>query len=183
MQIESTAIPNVKLIVPPVYSDHRGSFSEIYRSARLASAGIHDIFVQDNASVSIRAGTIRGLHFQIAPHAQAKLVRVSRGRIFDVAVDLRRSSPHFGKHVAAELSDENRAQLYIPAGFAHGFCTMTPDTEVIYKVSHGYVPSADGGVLWSDNALAIEWPVYPNSVTISEKDAQLPRFIELGQLF
>lgn len=183
MHVESLSIPDVKLIVPNVFEDHRGFFSEIYSLEPLAARGIETIFVQDNVSVSTHSGTIRGLHFQSPPHAQAKLVRVARGKVLDVAVDLRRSSPYFGKHVAAELSQQNRAQLYIPAGFAHGFCTMAPDTEVIYKVSHKYAPSADGGILWSDPDLAIEWPIAAGAATLSEKDAKLPRLEDLESIF
>jgi dTDP-4-dehydrorhamnose 3,5-epimerase len=149
----------------------------------LRDAGIDAAFVQDNFSLSRNVGTVRGLHFQTSPHAQAKLVRVSRGRILDVAVDLRRSSATYGKHVAVELSRENWTQIYIPTGFAHGFCTLEPDTEVIYKVTSPYAPQADAGILWSDPDIAIAWPVSPENVTVSEKDAQLPLFKDVAMKF
>ena len=145
MQVTELDIPEVKLIVPKRFEDRRGFFSEIYNARLLADAGITDTFVQDNLSLSTDVGTIRGLHFQRPPYAQAKLVRVSRGRILDVAVDLRRSSPTYGRHVSAEISAENRAQIYIPIGFAHGFCTLEPDTEVVYKVSNYYAPRGGRG--------------------------------------
>jgi len=176
MQVTNLEIPGLKLIVPPRFEDERGFFSETYSEKALREAGVTDTFVQDNFSLSTRQGTIRGLHFQRPPHAQAKLVRVNRGRILDVAVDLRRSSPSYGKHVAIELSRRNWAQLYIPAGFAHGFCTLEPDTEVAYKTSAPYAPDAEGGILWSDPSLAIAWPVDPRDVTVSDKDARLPSF-------
>jgi dTDP-4-dehydrorhamnose 3,5-epimerase len=176
MQLTSLQLPEVKLIVPKRFEDRRGYFSEIYNAQLLAGAGIPDTFVQDNLSLSTEVGTIRGLHFQMPPFAQAKLVRVSRGRILDVAVDLRRSSPLYGRHVSAEISAENRAQIYVPIGFAHGFCTLEPDTEVVYKVSNYYAAEADGGVLWSDPDLGIHWPVRPEAAIVSEKDARLPLF-------
>jgi dTDP-4-dehydrorhamnose 3,5-epimerase len=176
MQVTELEIPAVKLIVPKRFNDRRGFFSEIYNSRLLADAGITDTFVQDNLSLSTDVGTIRGLHFQTPPHSQSKLVRVSRGRILDVAVDLRGSSSTYGRHVSAEISSENRAQIYIPLGFAHGFCTLEPDTEVVYKVSSYYAPRADAGVLWSDPDLGINWPVRHDRVIVSEKDARLPLF-------
>lgn len=183
MQIEPLEIEGLLLVIPRRFDDSRGFFSETYNARDLAAAGITDTFVQDNFSLSPRAGTIRGLHFQYPPHAQAKIIRVNRGRIFDVAVDIRRSSPTFGRHVAIELSRENWAQLYIPAGFAHGFCTLEADTEVTYKTSQPYTPEAEGGILWSDPQLAITWPVDPSTVTVSDKDAQLPSFRNMGRAF
>jgi dTDP-4-dehydrorhamnose 3,5-epimerase len=183
MHIRELEIPEVKLIVPKRFEDRRGFFSEIYNAQSLRDAGIDAAFVQDNFSLSRNVGTVRGLHFQTSPHAQAKLVRVSRGRILDVAVDLRRSSATYGKHVAVELSRENWTQIYIPTGFAHGFCTLEPDTEVIYKVTSPYAPQADAGILWSDPDIAIAWPVSPENVTVSEKDAQLPLFKDIAMKF
>lgn len=174
MQISELEIAGLKLIIPRRFDDRRGYLSEVYNARTVKDAGIEDHFVQDNVSVSVHAGTIRGLHFQVEPHAQAKLVRVARGRIFDVAVDLRRSSPTYGHHVALELSRENWAQLYVPSGFAHGFCTLEPDTEVIYKASNFYAPQAEGGVLWSDPDLAIDWPVKAADAILSDKDSRLP---------
>ena len=135
--------------------------------------------MQDNHSLSAAAGTIRGLHFQIAPHAQAKLVRVVRGRVLDVAVDLRRSSPTFGRHFAVELSADNWAQLFVPVGFAHGFCTLTEDVEVLYKVSELYSPAHDRGLAWDDPDLAIAWPVAAPSAVLSDKDRRWPRLRDL----
>ncbi len=174
MQISSLAIPDVRLIVPRHFPDARGFFSELYSAKAFAEFGIADVFVQENFSLSCRAGTVRGLHFQRPPHAQSKLVRVSRGRILDVALDVRRSSATYGQHVAIELSAEDGRELYIPEGFAHGFCTLEPDTEIVYKVSRYYAPQAEGGILWSDPALNIGWPVDRGTETVSEKDALLP---------
>lgn len=184
MQITDFPIDAVKLITPNRFADARGYFSELYSKQALSRAGITDDFVQDNTSLSAKIGTIRGLHFQLPPHAQAKLVRVSRGRIVDVAVDLRSSSPTYRQHIMVELSATNGAQLYVPVGFAHGFCTLEPDTEVVYKVSSYYAPQSDAGILWSDPALEIAWPVSHDDVTVSEKDARLPKMSELsGQAF
>lgn len=183
MRMHISEMPGIKLIMPRIFQDARGYFSETYNKRRLADAGIFDEFVQDNQSYSAQVGTIRGLHFQKPPVAQAKLVRVSRGRILDVAVDLRRDSPTFGSHVAVELSDKDRTQLFVPVGFAHGFCTLEPDTEVIYKVTQYYAPQADSGVLWSDQDLSIEWPITPKEVVLSDKDARLPQLADLGKVF
>jgi dTDP-4-dehydrorhamnose 3,5-epimerase len=183
MQVVSLAIPDIKLITPQKFGDSRGFFSEVYSRRAFADAGLTTEFVQDNHSLSARAGTIRGLHFQRPPHAQAKLVRVIRGAIFDVAVDLRRGSPSFSRAVSVELSAENWAQLYIPAGFAHGFCTLQPDTEVLYKVDAGYVPTHDTGVLWSDPDIAIVWPEIAAPATLSMKDRALPMLRDAGELF
>lgn len=183
MNVVSLEIPDVKLITPRRFADKRGFFSEVYNSKALADAGIRIDFVQDNHSLSAERGTVRGLHFQKPPHAQAKLVRVARGRILDVAVDLRRNSPTYGRHVAAELSEENWAQLLVPAGFAHGFCTLEPDTHVLYKVDAFYAPQHDAGVLWSDPALGIQWPVKGDQALLSDKDAKLPLLSELGLVF
>lgn len=178
MNVVELAIPDVKLITPKRFSDHRGFFSETYNARAFRGAGISCEFVQDNHSLSRPAGTIRGLHFQTPPAAQAKLVRVVRGRILDVAVDLRRASDSFGRHVTAELSADNGATLFIPAGFAHGFCTLEPDTEVLYKVDAYYAPENDAGILWSDPALGIAWPVTPERAVLSDKDASLPRLAD-----
>ena len=180
MQIKELEIPGVFLLAPRRFHDCRGYFSELYNAKALAEAGIDDVFVQDNFSLSSRAGTVRGLHYQVAPYSQVKLVRVSRGRILDVAVDLRPSSPNYKRHVSTELSAENGFQIYIPNGFGHGFCTLEPDTELVYKVSSHYAPGAEAGVLWSDPELNIDWPVSERDAILSEKDAKLPLLKEIA---
>jgi dTDP-4-dehydrorhamnose 3,5-epimerase len=165
------------------FADPRGVFAETYNHRDFTTIGIAEEFVQDNQSVSTHPGTVRGLHFQRHPHAQAKLVRVLRGRLLDVAVDLRTGSPTYGRHVAAELSAENGHMLYVPAGFAHGFVTREPMTEVAYKVSDLYAPDCDGGVLWNDPELGISWGVAPEAAVLSDKDLRLPRLAELGRVF
>jgi dTDP-4-dehydrorhamnose 3,5-epimerase len=183
MEVIDTDIPAVKLVTPKKLGDHRGFFSETYNRQHLAKAGIDLDFVQDNHSLSGQRGVIRGLHFQVPPFAQDKLIRVVRGRIFDVAVDLRRSSPTYGKHVAVELSADNWRQLLVPVGFAHGFVTLEPNTEVIYKVTTYYAPSHDRGVLWNDPALGIAWPISPSEAILSDKDKVLPRFADVQSVF
>ncbi|HYA73817.1 MAG TPA: dTDP-4-dehydrorhamnose 3,5-epimerase [Roseiarcus sp.] len=183
MLVEDTAIPDVKIITPKKFGDRRGFFSETYNRRAAAEAGIHLEFVQDNHSLSADVGTIRGLHFQSAPFAQDKLVRAPRGRILDVAVDLRRSSPTFGRHVAVELSAENWRQLLVPVGFAHGFCTLEPDTEVFYKVTSYYSPAHDHGLAFDDPALGIAWPVDATKAILSDKDRRLPRLADCPLYF
>lgn len=183
MQITATDIPDVKLITPKKFGDHRGFFSETYNRKAFADAGIDLEFVQDNHSLSAQKGVLRGLHFQLPPFAQDKLVRVVRGSILDVAVDIRRSSPTFGRHVTAVLSAANWQQMFVPAGFAHGFVTLEPDTEVVYKVTNYYAPQHDRGILWNDPALGIEWPVSPADVTLSDKDIKQPLFADAPDLF
>jgi dTDP-4-dehydrorhamnose 3,5-epimerase len=184
MKVERLAIPDVVLVTPVKHGDQRGFFSEVYNSERLKElAGIEQPFVQDNHSLSVGRGVVRGLHFQTPPHAQGKLVRVIRGAILDVAVDLRHGSPTFGQHVAAELSGENWCQLWVPEGFAHGFCTLTEETEVIYKVTSGYAPANDKGVRWDDPALGVAWPVEADKAILSEKDQAQPAFEALPAYF
>ncbi len=183
MQVEPTAIPDVKLVAPPKFGDHRGYFSETYNRRRLAQAGIDLDFVQDNHSLSRAKGVVRGLHYQIPPAAQAKLISVVRGSIFDVALDVRRGSPTFGRHVGVVLSAERWKQILIPAGFAHGFVTLEPDTEVVYKVTDYYAPEHERGVRWNDPALAIDWPVSEEEAVLSEKDTRLPLLAEAADLF
>ena len=183
MLVEDTAIPDVKIITPKKFGDRRGFFSETYNRRAAAEAGIHLEFVQDNHSLSADVGTIRGLHFQSAPFAQDKLVRAPRGRILDVAVDLRRSSPTFGRHVAVELSAENWRQLLVPIGFAHGFCTLEPDTEVFYKVTNYYSPAHDHGLAFDDPALGIAWPIDAAKAILSDKDRRLPRLADCPLYF
>jgi dTDP-4-dehydrorhamnose 3,5-epimerase len=182
VEILSTAIPDVKIVTPRRFSDARGFFSEVF-NARAFSEVESQPFVQDNHSWSKPAYTLRGLHFQTAPRAQGKLVRVARGRVLDVAVDIRRSSPSFGEHVAVELSAENWRQLWVPAGFAHGFCTLEPDTEVLYKVTDFYSAENDEGLAFDDPALAIAWPVAAEAMTLSDKDRRHPRLAAHPRLF
>lgn len=181
MDVEGTAIGDVKIIVPKRFGDHRGFFSEVYNKRALAAAGIDLDFVQDNHSLSAEKGTVRGLHFQAPPMAQAKLVRVTRGAVLDVAVDVRRASPTYGKHVAVELSAQNWRQLLVPVGFAHGFCTLEPDTEVVYKVTSYYSAEHDAGIAWDDPELGIEWPV--SGAVLSAKDRGLPRLAAFSSPF
>ncbi|MEQ1611240.1 MAG: dTDP-4-dehydrorhamnose 3,5-epimerase [Hyphomicrobiaceae bacterium] len=183
MEIEPLAIPDVKLIRPKRFGDARGFFSEVYSRPALEKAGIAMEFVQDNHSRSARKGTIRGLHFQTAPFGQDKLVRVTRGSILDVAVDMRRASPTYGRHVSAVISAENWTQILVPIGFAHGFCTLEPDTEVLYKVTNIYAPANDGGVIWNDPDIGIDWPLDGAEPVLSDKDAKLPRLRDLPALF
>ncbi|MDX2308707.1 MAG: dTDP-4-dehydrorhamnose 3,5-epimerase [Hyphomicrobium sp.] len=181
--IETLEIADVKLVSPRIFRDERGFFSEVYSRDLYRAGGIEAEFVQDNHSLSRSKGVVRGLHFQTNPRAQGKLVRVVRGSILDVAVDLRHGSPTFGRHVSAILSAENWKQLWVPAGFAHGFCTLEPDTEVIYKVTDTYAPDCDRGVLWNDPALGIAWPVAPEAAILSEKDRKNPTLAELPAYF
>ncbi len=181
--IESTHTFGCKIFITKQFYDQRGTFSETYNKRFLAKMGIDVEFVQDNQSWSRKAGTIRGLHFQIPPHAQAKLVRVLRGRILDVAVDIRKGSPTFGQYLAVELSAENRRQLFIPEGFAHGFCTLEDDTEVLYKVSDYYAPDCERGLLFDDPALAIPWPVSREQAIITDRDLSFPPLAELTDYF
>jgi dTDP-4-dehydrorhamnose 3,5-epimerase len=183
MQVEALAIADVKLLTPKIFRDERGFFSETYNRKALAAAGIDRAFVQDNQSLSRTKGVLRGLHFQIAPHAQGKLVRVTHGAIFDVAVDIRRGSPSFGRHVSAILSADNWSQLWVPEGFAHGFCTLEPDTEVIYKVTDFYAPECDRGLAWDDPDLGIPWPLSGPHVLLSDKDRQHARLRDLPAQF
>lgn len=183
LDVTETAIAAVKIIIPKSFGDARGSFSETYNAARFSECGINLNFIQDNQSWSSQVGTLRGLHFQSAPKAQDKLIRVLRGRIYDVAVDLRRSSATYGKWVGEELSAENRKQLLVPIGFAHGFCTLEPDTEVLYKVTEYYSQPNDLGVAWDDPDLAIDWPMAQGKAVLSAKDTQQPAFRDLAAYF
>ena len=179
MQVEYLNIPEVRLLSPGKHGDRRGFFSETYNRKALAVIGIDIDFVQDNHSYSADKGTVRGLHFQTPPFAQDKLVRVVRGSVFDIAVDLRQGSPTYGRHAGAVLSAQAWNQILVPIGFAHGFMTLEPDTEVIYKVSNYYAPDHDKGLLWNDPALGINWPISDDEAVFSEKDGKLPRLAEL----
>ena len=172
MNVIETTLAGVLILEPKVFGDARGWFMESWSKKKMEDAGIFVDFVQDNHSFSAEKGTLRGLHYQLNPMAQAKLLRVSRGTIFDVAVDIRRSSPTYAKWVGIELSAENHRQLFIPRGFAHGFVTLTNDVEVLYKADNLYAPECDGNIRWDDPEIGIKWPIAP--VVLSEKDAAAP---------
>jgi dTDP-4-dehydrorhamnose 3,5-epimerase len=183
MQVTDTALPGVKLIQPVRHGDARGYFSEVYREEALATRGVDARFIQENQSLSAGVGVLRGLHFQIPPMTQAKLIRVISGSILDVAVDIRRGSPHYGKHIAVVLSGEEGNQLLVPEGFAHGFCTLEPNSVVIYKVNHYWSPENERGLLWSDPALGIDWRLGGSEPVLSEKDRHYPTLAELPHYF
>ena len=176
-------IPEIKIVIPKKHGDARGFFSETYTRRALAAGGIDVDFVQDNHAFSAAKGTMRGLHFQTPPFAQAKLIRVVRGAILDVAVDIRTGSPTYGQHVAATISADAWNQIFIPEGFAHGLLTLTPDTEVLYKVSAYYSAAHDKGVLWNDPVLGISWPVSSADALLSEKDKVQPKLADLPAYF
>ncbi|KQX51924.1 dTDP-4-dehydrorhamnose 3,5-epimerase [Paenibacillus sp. Root444D2] len=172
MNIISTKLEGLYIVEPDVYGDNRGFFMESYSSAKFVEHGIDFLFVQDNHSLSVETGVLRGLHYQLNPKAQTKLVRVVTGAIYDVAVDIRKGSSTFGQWVGVILSEANKRQLLVPQGFAHGFCTIVPNTQVLYKVDEYYSPEHDRGILWSDPAIGIDWP---NSKPIlSDKDQKHP---------
>ncbi len=182
MKVERLSIPEVILLTPDRFGDSRGFFSETFVASRVEAAGITLPFVQDNHSKSGPSGVLRGLHCQIEPRAQGKLVRVAAGAIWDVAVDARQGSPTFGAYVACELSAENWQQLWIPPGFLHGFVTLQPGTEVIYKTTDAYDRATERGVIWNDPDLAIPWPLVAD-VVLSDKDRVLPSWADAGTLF
>lgn len=171
MLVESTPLQGLLLLTPRRFGDHRGFFAETYNARALAEHGICEQFVQDNHSLSAQAGTVRGLHFQKPPHAQSKLVRCGRGALFDVAVDIRKGSPTYGQWFGAELSFENGRQMFIPVGFAHGFVTCVPDTEIVYKCSDYYAPETEGALRFDDPGIGIEWDLDGLLPILSEKDA------------
>ena len=176
-------IPEVVLVSTPRYTDARGFFSETYNKFELETLGINVEFVQDNHALSLHKGTVRGLHFQAPPYAQDKLIRVVRGAIFDVAVDLRVGSPTYGQHVSEIISAEAWNQILVPVGFAHGLATLEPNTEVIYKVSNRYSPEHDKGLFWRDPELGIDWPVSEGEAILSDKDIDQPSFAHLPSYF
>jgi dTDP-4-dehydrorhamnose 3,5-epimerase len=183
MNIREFDIPALKLIIPKRFSDVRGHFQETWND-RLFRERIGNVtFVQDNQSISIKKGTVRGLHFQKPPYAQGKLVRVLQGSILDVSVDIRHRSPTYRRHVAVKLDALEGAQMWVPPGFLHGFCTLEDQTEVFYKVTSYYSASHDAGVLWNDQDLGINWPVDAASAVLSDKDKQHPRFRDLPAYF
>ncbi|QIB34476.1 dTDP-4-dehydrorhamnose 3,5-epimerase [Ancylobacter pratisalsi] len=177
------AIPDVVLVQPKRHGDERGYFCETYKKSDFDAFGIDTVFVQDNESLSRHVGVVRGLHFQTPPFAQAKLVRAARGAIFDVAVDIRKGSPSFGQWVGATLSAARGEQLLVPHGFAHGFCTLEPDTLVVYKVDAPYAPANDAGILWDDPAIGITWPVAAEAAILSAKDRVQPRLQDYATPF
>jgi dTDP-4-dehydrorhamnose 3,5-epimerase len=183
MRLIHTDLPAVKVLEPKKSGDHRGFFSEVYSRKVLHELGIDTDFVQDNHSLSSEKGVVRGLHYQIAPAAQDKLVRVIRGAILDVAVDIRRGSPTFGKHVSAVVSAENWVQILVPIGFAHGFVTLEPNTEVLYKVSNYYSPQHERGIRWNDPALGIDWGIDPKTAILSKRDTEHPMLKDAKDLF
>jgi dTDP-4-dehydrorhamnose 3,5-epimerase len=183
MEHQTFEIAGPVLLTPKKIGDERGFFSETYNERLVSPLIGAQRFVQDNHSLSKPAGTLRGLHFQIEPMAQGKLVRVTRGAVFDVAVDLRRASPTFGRHVAVTLSAENWRQFWIPVGFAHCFCTLEPDTEVVYKVTQYYAPECDRGLAFDDPTLGIDWPRPGENYLLSPKDRTHPRLCDLPVCF
>jgi dTDP-4-dehydrorhamnose 3,5-epimerase len=183
MRIDALSLPGLLSIEPARYADERGLFSETYREDELAAAGFQRPFIQENAVRTTRRGTVRGLHFQAPPYAQDKLIRVARGAVIDVAVDLRRGSPTYGKALAIELSAENWLQLLVPRGFAHGYCTLTDDCEVLYKVSARYEPRAERGLLWSDPALGLALPIPSGELILNDRDAAWPPLSALSSPF
>jgi dTDP-4-dehydrorhamnose 3,5-epimerase len=183
MQVIPTEIPDVKVLLPRRFKDARGFFSETYNRETLRGLGIRAEFVQDNHSLSVEKGVVRGLHYQIAPMAQDKLVRVTSGAILDIAVDIRRSSPTFGKHVAVKLSADEWNQIFVPIGFAHGFTTLEPNTQVIYKVSAPYSPIHERGIRWNDPELKIDWSIDERDAVLSERDQKHSMFKGVTDLF
>ncbi|MGH0423504.1 dTDP-4-dehydrorhamnose 3,5-epimerase [Bacillus pretiosus] len=182
MKVLDTNLLGVKVIEPKVFGDHRGWFMETYSDKEMKEAGIDLQFVQDNQSFSATKGTLRGLHYQLNPKAQTKLVRCTRGSIFDVAVDIRKGSPTYGQWFGIELSAENKKQLLVPKGFAHGFMTLTNDVEVQYKVDELYAPECDRGIVWNDAEIGVEWPMEIRPV-LSEKDEKAPSLKEAENNF
>jgi dTDP-4-dehydrorhamnose 3,5-epimerase len=183
MKVIETEIPAVKLLIPDKHGDHRGFFSEVFNRKLLEDAGLCSEFVQDNQSLSAEKGVVRGLHFQLPPMAQDKLVRVLRGGIMDVAVDIRRGSPTFGQHITAIITAENWKQILVPKGFAHGFVTLEPNTEVLYKVTNFYSPKHERGIRWNDPALKINWGIEETAAILSGKDKLTPMLADAAELF
>lgn len=183
MQVTRLEIPDVVLLRPQRHGDARGYFVESFNARAFARAVGETVFVQDNEALSVEVGTVRGLHFQRPPTAQGKLVRALQGAIFDVAVDIRTGSPTFGRHVSATLTAEAGDQLWVPPGFAHGYCTLAPDSVIAYKVTDFYSAADDGGIAWDDPALDIPWPVAPGAALLSDKDRRQPKLADLPAIF
>lgn len=182
MRVIKSDIEGVVIIEPRIFADNRGYFYEVFTERDFAEQVCPIHFVQQNEAKS-SYGVVRGLHFQLPPHAQSKLVRVTKGRVLDVVVDIRRSSPTFGKHIAVELSDENHLQLFIPRGFAHGYSVLSDEAVMEYKCDNYYAPESEGGILWNDTELAIDWQVAADKVILSEKDKHYPTLAECNNLF
>jgi dTDP-4-dehydrorhamnose 3,5-epimerase len=183
MRIERFNIDGIFTLIPPKREDRRGFFSETYNRDAMAAAGIGAIFVQDNHVYSADRGVLRGLHFQIPPHAQGKLIRCSRGVVWDVCVDIRKGSSTYGKHISVELSAANWKQLWVPPGFAHGYVTLEPDCEVVYKVTTPWAPESERGVAWDDPDLGIDWRLPPADVVLADKDLINPRLAQITEVF
>ena len=183
MQVERLNIEDIFLIVPTKHRDQRGFFSETYHNEVLAAEGLHAEFIQDNHVYSTERGVLRGLHFQIPPLAQGKLIRCTRGTILDVCVDIRNGSPTYGRHIAVELSAANWRQIWVPPGFAHGYLTLESDCEVIYKVTNYYAPDYERGLAWNDPSLGIDWRLPPNDLTLADKDHHNPRLTDIEPVF
>lgn len=183
MEIEHTHLQGVVILTPARHGDARGFFSESWNKARMDAEGLTYDFVQDNHSLSQAVGTVRGLHYQRLPHAQAKLVRCGQGALFDVAVDIRTGSPTYGQWIGVELTAQNGKQLLIPAGFLHGFVTRVPDTEIIYKCTDYYAPECDGAVRYDDPAIGIDWGLGTDAPLLSDKDANAPLLADIGTPF
>ncbi len=183
LTVEETALPGVVVLMPKRFGDDRGFFCESWNKDRMAAAGLDYDFVQDNHSVSAAVGTLRGLHYQAPPHAQDKLVRCGRGRLYDVAVDIRVGSPSYGQWIGVELSFENGKQLLVPKGFLHGFVTREPDTEIVYKCTDFYNDAADGAVRWDDPAIGIDWDLGGTEPVLSPKDRTAPLLSQIGTVF
>jgi dTDP-4-dehydrorhamnose 3,5-epimerase len=183
MQIERLSIDGILIVAPAKRSDHRGFFSETYRYDLLAADGVQTNFVQDNHVYSAERGTLRGLHFQVPPRAQGKLVRCTRGAILDVVVDVRKDSPTWAQHAAIELSADNWKQLWVPPGFAHGYVTLEPNCEVIYKVTDYWAPDCERGVVWNDPDLGIDWRVSESELILTDRDRVNPPLREIDPVF
>lgn len=183
VQVDSTEISDVKIVRLRKFQDERGCFFETWSRDRFREAGLAVDFVQDNQAGSVAAGTMRGLHYQAAPHAQGKLIGVIRGAIFDVAVDIRQGSPTFGRSVGVTLTAAEPTRLWVPPGFAHGYCTIEPDTEVVYKATAGYAPQCEGGIRWDDPALGIDWPIPPAEMIVNDRDRTWPRLADAPRHF
>ncbi|WP_424942561.1 dTDP-4-dehydrorhamnose 3,5-epimerase [Aliiroseovarius crassostreae] len=183
IEIEQTKLPGVLVITPKRFGDDRGFFSESWNKERLAEHGLTLEFVQDNHSLSRQVGTVRGLHYQTPPHAQAKLVRCGRGALLDVAVDIRKGSPTYAQWVAVELNEDNGKQLLVPEGFAHGFVTLRPDTEIVYKCTDYYAPNCDRAIAFDDPDIGVDWGITRDTAVLSDKDAEAPKLSDADTPF